>query len=403
MQLHGHAVHVAALCSPRRRRSCPGAPSAASGCAVHGGARTRRGLRAVARGHAAPAARVADARGSAHAAAARPHSGRSGRPAGRRHPPALHAAQLGRGSLPVSRADGAVDRSRPVSAAACSRCSATRSATRPSRTRSRRTWSCRPASSGRRACSAPANTPRTACSPSPSISGRTPWTARMVDLTVDAMRHAPVASRFGALPASDSELNGDYLQVLVRLEAMTGDPRFAEWARRIGDAYVEEVLPGNHGVPSMQWDFGTHTGDGRLRLRDHGNEIIVGLTLQFALEDGVADAARASLASGHRPDARSRAGVRERRTACCTTRSTPRRWRRARRQLSDNWGYVLRRRLRLLSGHGRDAVSRRGAPRAAARCPAIATTCGNRAPPQPTCRSDPSTATPTRSRVRSTW
>ena len=114
--------------------------------------------------------------------------------------------------------------------------------------------------------------------------GRTPWTARMVDLTVDAMRHAPVASRFGSLPASDSELNGDYLQVLVRLEAMTGDRRFLEWARRIGDAYVEEVLPGNHGVPSMQWNFGTHTGDGRLRLRDHGNEIIVGLTLQFALE-----------------------------------------------------------------------------------------------------------------------
>jgi hypothetical protein len=114
--------------------------------------------------------------------------------------------------------------------------------------------------------------------------GRTPWTARMVDLTIDAMRGAPIASRFGALPASDSELNGDYLQVLVRLETMTGDPRFADWARRIGDAYVEEVLPGNHGVPSMQWDFGTHTGDGRLRLRDHGNEIVVGLTLQFALE-----------------------------------------------------------------------------------------------------------------------
>jgi hypothetical protein len=114
--------------------------------------------------------------------------------------------------------------------------------------------------------------------------GQTPWTARMVVLTSDAMRHAPVASRFGHLPASDAELNGDYLQVLVRLETMTGDPRFAEWARRIGDAYVEEVLPGNDGVPSMQWNFETHTGDGRLRLRDHGNEIIVGLTLQFALE-----------------------------------------------------------------------------------------------------------------------
>jgi hypothetical protein len=99
------------------------------------------------------------------------------------------------------------------------------------------------------------------------------------------MNQAPVESRFGRLPASDAELNGDYMQVLVRLALMTGDPRFLEWGRRIADAYVEEVLPGNHGVPSGKWDFTAHSGDGRLRLRDHGNETVVGLTLQFALED----------------------------------------------------------------------------------------------------------------------
>ncbi len=114
--------------------------------------------------------------------------------------------------------------------------------------------------------------------------GRTMWYARMVDMTADAMTRAPVASRFGQLPASDSELNGDYLQVLARLGAMTGDQRFVEWARRIGDAYIEEVLPNNHGVPSSEWDFTTHTGKPRLRLRDHGNELVVGLVLQYALE-----------------------------------------------------------------------------------------------------------------------
>ncbi len=114
--------------------------------------------------------------------------------------------------------------------------------------------------------------------------GRTPWFYRMVDMVADAMRRAPVASRFGNLPASDAELNGDYLQVLARLEAMTGDRRFIAWARRIADAYIDEVLPGNHGVPSGNWDFTKHTGDGRLRLRDHGNEAVVGLLLQFALE-----------------------------------------------------------------------------------------------------------------------
>ena len=115
--------------------------------------------------------------------------------------------------------------------------------------------------------------------------GRTPWFYRMVDMTADAMEQAPVKTRFGMLPADDAELNGDYLQTLVRLATMTGDQRFIAWARRIGDAYVEEVLPGNHGVPSGKWNFDQHTGDGKLRLRDHGDEAVVGLTLLYALEN----------------------------------------------------------------------------------------------------------------------
>jgi hypothetical protein len=114
--------------------------------------------------------------------------------------------------------------------------------------------------------------------------GRTPWFHRMVDLTADAMAQAATPSRFGMLPASDPELNGDYLQTLVRLVTMTGDRRFLDWARRIGNAYIEEALPGSFGVPAMKWDFTNHTGERRLRLRDHGNETVVGLTLLYALE-----------------------------------------------------------------------------------------------------------------------
>ena len=114
--------------------------------------------------------------------------------------------------------------------------------------------------------------------------GRTPWFHRMADLVADAMAQAPIETRWGRIPAVDSELNGDFLQVLVRLATMTGDPRYQAWARRIGDAYVEEVLPGNHGVPTTRWDFATHTGEPLLRLRDHGNELVVGLTLLYALE-----------------------------------------------------------------------------------------------------------------------
>ena len=114
--------------------------------------------------------------------------------------------------------------------------------------------------------------------------GRTPWFYRMVDMIADAMTEAPVATRFGSLPAADAETNGDYLQALVRIAAMTGDRRFLEWARRIGDAYIEEVLPGSGGVPGHTWDFQSHKGERRLRLRDHGNETIVGLVMLFALE-----------------------------------------------------------------------------------------------------------------------
>lgn len=114
--------------------------------------------------------------------------------------------------------------------------------------------------------------------------GRTPWFYRMVDMIADAMTDAPIATKFGALPAADAETNGDYLQALVRIAAMTGDQRFLLWARRIGDAYIEEVLPGTAGVPGYKWDFQTHVGERRLRLRDHGNETIVGLVMLFALE-----------------------------------------------------------------------------------------------------------------------
>ena len=114
--------------------------------------------------------------------------------------------------------------------------------------------------------------------------GRTPWFHRMADMTAAVMEHAPVPSDFGSLPDAGAELNGDVLQTLVRLAAMTGDGRYLDWARRIGDAYVLEVLPRNHGLPGYTWDFAKHEGPDRMRLRDHGNEIVVGLALLHALE-----------------------------------------------------------------------------------------------------------------------
>ncbi|HEY7511922.1 MAG TPA: hypothetical protein VIG50_16805, partial [Vicinamibacteria bacterium] len=114
--------------------------------------------------------------------------------------------------------------------------------------------------------------------------GRTPWFHRMADMTAALMERSAVPTRFGPLPDHGAELNGDVLQTLVRLAAMTGDPRFASWARRIGDAYVLDVLPALHGLPGYEWDFEKRAGPDRMRLRDHGNEIVVGLALLHALE-----------------------------------------------------------------------------------------------------------------------
>jgi hypothetical protein len=114
--------------------------------------------------------------------------------------------------------------------------------------------------------------------------GRTPWYYRMVDITEDYMRLAPTKTRWGNLPDDGAELNGDVLQTLARLIPMTADPRFLGWATRIGDAYVEEILPANNYLPGYRYDFEKKTDTGTTRLRDHGNETIVGLVLLHALE-----------------------------------------------------------------------------------------------------------------------
>ena len=144
----------------------------------------------------------------------------------------------------------------------------------------------------------------------------------MADMTAALMQHAPVPSAYGPLPDAGAELNGDVLQTLVRLAAMTGDRRFLEWAERIGDAYVLEVLPRNHGLPGYTWDFTKHEGPDRMRLRDHGNEIVVGLALLHALESdrGARGASRTALRS---PACSTASWPRRTRTACSTTRSAP--------------------------------------------------------------------------------
>jgi hypothetical protein len=120
--------------------------------------------------------------------------------------------------------------------------------------------------------------------PMTEVMGRGPWTERMLELIEAIFKHAPVASAFGALPADDTEVNGNMLQVLSRVYAMTREKKYLQWAERIGDAYCLEVLPKNGGLPPHRWDFQNHRPAADvLSLNDHGNELIGGLAELFTV------------------------------------------------------------------------------------------------------------------------
>lgn len=115
--------------------------------------------------------------------------------------------------------------------------------------------------------------------PMTEVMGRGLWTDRMFGLVDAVFANAPYRSDFGDLPAQDTEVNGELLQVLSRLYCMTRDARFLRWAQRIGDAYCFEVLPRSGFMPAYRWDFVEHKAIvDEFSLNDHGNEIVGGLS-----------------------------------------------------------------------------------------------------------------------------
>ncbi|MDP8924094.1 MAG: hypothetical protein M3O34_14595, partial [Chloroflexota bacterium] len=130
--------------------------------------------------------------------------------------------------------------------------------------------------------------------------GPEPWLGRLreiADAVLDAS-DTPTRSS-GAIPADSTEVNGDMVQVLVRLWWVTGDERYIAAAGRIGTTYVEDVLPTTTYLPPNRWDFVENEplDRRRFRLSDHGNEILSGL-----IEWHLAETLRGSpSASAHRP------------------------------------------------------------------------------------------------------
>ncbi|MBK8977773.1 MAG: hypothetical protein IPM29_17840 [Planctomycetes bacterium] len=96
--------------------------------------------------------------------------------------------------------------------------------------------------------------------------GPSPWSERMLAIVDSILEHAPIDTPYGRIPSTNGEVNGEMMQVLGRLSFMTGEQGYLEAAARIADHYLLE--PGHH--PSRDAD--------RLPLRDHGCELISGLT-----------------------------------------------------------------------------------------------------------------------------
>ncbi|NLI01153.1 MAG: hypothetical protein GX446_16850 [Chthonomonadales bacterium] len=114
--------------------------------------------------------------------------------------------------------------------------------------------------------------------PMTEIMGKGPWTDRMLQLLDTIIERAPVKTAFGTIPASDTEVNGDMLQVLGRAYSITRKAHYLEMLTRIADAYCLEVIPSSGGIPAHRWDFTAHRAVAdTFNLNDHGNEIVLGL------------------------------------------------------------------------------------------------------------------------------
>jgi hypothetical protein len=99
--------------------------------------------------------------------------------------------------------------------------------------------------------------------------GASPWRSRMLGLLDDSWRFASVETAAGTLTSENVEVNGDQLQVLNRMYWATRDARYLDYAERLGDFYL---LGDAH--PTRDFE--------RLRLRDHGNEVVSGLVELYA-------------------------------------------------------------------------------------------------------------------------
>jgi len=99
--------------------------------------------------------------------------------------------------------------------------------------------------------------------------GPSPWADRMIGIVDDIWKHAAYPTKYGLIPSTSNEVNGEMLQVLSRMYWLSGNKKYMEWANRLANHYLI--------------DSPLIAEDKKIRLRDHGCEIIAGLSEIYVL------------------------------------------------------------------------------------------------------------------------
>ncbi|MHC4443509.1 MAG: dienelactone hydrolase family protein [Planctomycetota bacterium] len=94
------------------------------------------------------------------------------------------------------------------------------------------------------------------------------WLKRMKGLIEDIWKHAPHNTQIGKIPSHNAEVNGELMQTMSRMYWATGDNKYKIWVFRLADQYLLY-----NRLIEME----------SLRLRDHGCEIMGGLSEAYVI------------------------------------------------------------------------------------------------------------------------
>jgi len=155
--------------------------------------------------------------------------------------------------------------------------------------------------------------------------GPTPWEERMLELLYGIWKHAEEESPEGPVPTNNIEVHGELLQSMSRMYWRTGDERFKTWCFRLADLYLLHDYLLDHK---------------QIRLRDHGCEVISGLSEAYVIaarEDPARHARYRKPLHGILDDILEYAVTRD---GMMPNRYRPGSSRGKDKRISDGWGYV---------------------------------------------------------------